>query len=73
MTLALQAPADAGLPTTLDAIDTDAVVAATRRDKKRVGEEVPFVLVDAPGAVVHGRMVEPAALHAAIAELHSAG
>ena len=39
-----------GLPTPLDGADPDAVVMATARDKKRVGEgPVPFVLLDAPG------------------------
>ena len=40
-----------------DGLDVDAVVAATRRDKKRIGAEVPFVLVAAPGDVRHGRPV----------------
>ncbi len=59
----------AGLPTTIGGLDAAEVAAATRRDKKRTGEEVPFVLVDAPGAVEPGRHVGAAALLAAIAEL----
>jgi shikimate kinase/3-dehydroquinate synthase len=59
----------AGLPTQLDGLDPAAIAAATRRDKKRVGEDVPFVLVDAPGAVEHGRSVAPAQLLEAIGEL----
>jgi shikimate kinase / 3-dehydroquinate synthase len=60
----------AGLPTRLeDGIDPDTVVAATARDKKRVGAEVPFVLVHAPGDVRHGEHVEPDAVRAAVAEL----
>ena len=40
-----------GLPTRLEHADPDAVVMATARDKKRLGEgSVPFVLLDAPGA-----------------------
>ena len=60
----------AGLPTTLDDLDVDAVVAATERDKKRrAGEPVPFVLVRAAGDVVHGQPVAPDDLRAAVAEL----
>ena len=50
-----------GLPTRLDDADPDAVVMATARDKKRVGEgPVPFVLLDAPGVAAH-RLRGPAA------------
>ena len=59
----------AGLPTELDGVDPDAVVEATARDKKRVGAEVPFVLVRAPGDVRHGERVEPRELRAAVREL----
>ena len=59
----------AGLPTRIDGIDADAVVTATRRDKKRVGEHVPFVLCTAPGAVVHGAQVAEGDVRAAVAEL----
>ena len=58
-----------GLPTTVDGIEVDAVVAATRRDKKRTGEQVPFVLVAAPGDVSHGHPVPAADLRAAVEEL----
>jgi shikimate kinase/3-dehydroquinate synthase len=61
--------AAAGLPTRLDGADPDAVTAATARDKKRLGASVPFVLVDAPGAVRHGVAVAPAELLAAVREL----
>ena len=62
--------AAAGLPTTLDAgADPAAIVAATRLDKKRRGEEVPFVLVAAPGDVHHGQQVSPADVLAAVSEL----
>jgi shikimate kinase/3-dehydroquinate synthase len=60
----------AGLPTRMDgAIDPAEVVAATRLDKKRRGEDVPFVLVRAPGEVRFGERVGPDALLAAVAEL----
>jgi shikimate kinase/3-dehydroquinate synthase len=61
--------AAAGLPTKLDGADPDAIAAATARDKKRVGAEVPFVLVRAPGDVRHGEPVAPGALRAAVREL----
>ena len=61
--------AAAGLPTTVEGVDVDAVVAATRRDKKRTGERVPFVLVAAPGDVSPGHTVGDAALRAAVEEL----
>ncbi|HWI06875.1 MAG TPA: bifunctional shikimate kinase/3-dehydroquinate synthase [Solirubrobacteraceae bacterium] len=61
--------AAAGLPTTLEDADPEAVVAATRRDKKRVGGRVPFVLVRAPGDVVFGERVEEADVLAAVREL----
>jgi shikimate kinase/3-dehydroquinate synthase len=61
--------AAAGLPTTLEGADPAAVVAATRMDKKRVGESVPFVLVRAPGDVVFGQRVGAPDVLAAVAEL----
>jgi shikimate kinase / 3-dehydroquinate synthase len=61
-----------GLPTSLDgAVDPDAVVAATARDKKRRGGRVGFVLVEAPGDVRTGRPVPEGELRAAVAELRS--
>ena len=58
------------LPTRLEHADPDAVVMATARDKKRVGEgSVPFVLLDAPGAPRTGCSVETRALIAAVREL----
>jgi shikimate kinase/3-dehydroquinate synthase len=60
-----------GLPARLDAdIDVEQVLAATRRDKKRTGEHVPFVLLDAPGEARIGCRVAEEDLRAAIAELH---
>jgi shikimate kinase/3-dehydroquinate synthase len=61
--------AAAGLPTRLDGTDPEAIAAATARDKKRTGAELPFVLVRAPGDVRHGEPVEPGALRAAVREL----
>jgi 3-dehydroquinate synthase len=58
------------LPIRLEHADPDAVVMATARDKKRVGEgSVPFVLLDAPGAPRTGCAVESRALIAAVREL----
>ncbi len=48
------------LPVALDGVSVEQVLEALQRDKKRVGAEVPFVLVDGPGEVVHGRSVKPA-------------
>ena len=59
-----------GLPTTLEDVDVDAVIFATARDKKRVGEgPVPFVLCPGPGDPLIGQTVPPAELRAAIREL----
>ncbi len=60
-----------GLPVELKGADVDAVLAALRRDKKRIGADVPFVLLDAPGHVSHGRFVAEAQVRAAVAELVS--
>ena len=61
-----------GLPTTLDA-DVEAVLAATARDKKRVGEgPVPFVVVHAPGDVRPGAALPEGEVRAAVTELASA-
>jgi shikimate kinase / 3-dehydroquinate synthase len=61
-----------GLPTTLDGVDPDAVVMATARDKKRLGEgPVPFVLLPEPGQPRPGSAVAPRELIAAVRELTS--
>jgi shikimate kinase/3-dehydroquinate synthase len=57
------------LPVTLSGASAQDVLAASARDKKRVGEEVPFVLVRAPGDVSVGNPVAAEELAAAIAEL----
>jgi shikimate kinase/3-dehydroquinate synthase len=61
--------AGAGLPTAAPDLDPDAVFAATRKDKKRMGEGTPFVLLDAPGAPRHGVALEDDDVRAAVAEL----
>jgi shikimate kinase / 3-dehydroquinate synthase len=59
-----------GLPTTMQAVDPDAVVVATARDKKRVGEgPVPFVLLSEPGVARSGCTVAPRELITAVREL----
>jgi shikimate kinase / 3-dehydroquinate synthase len=59
-----------GLPVTLEAADPDAVVMATARDKKRLGEgPVPFVLLAAPGEPQPGCSVPARDLLAAVREL----
>jgi shikimate kinase/3-dehydroquinate synthase len=59
-----------GLPTTLDGVDPDAVVMATARDKKRLGDRpTPFVLLAAPGEPRSGCVVSSRELIAAVREL----
>ena len=59
-----------GLPVRLTEVDPDAVVMATARDKKRVGEgPVPFVLLSEPGQARPGSAVPPRELIAAVREL----
>ncbi len=58
------------LPVSLEGVDPDAVVMATARDKKRLGNgPVPFVLLDGPGAPRAGCPIEPRDLIAAVREL----
>jgi shikimate kinase/3-dehydroquinate synthase len=47
----------------------DAILEAMKRDKKRLGENVPFVLVRAPGDVEFGCEVAAQDVRAAVAEL----
>ena len=55
------------LPTQLHGVDPDAVVMATARDKKRVGDgAVPFVLLSEPGQPRPGSVVAPRELIAAV-------
>ncbi len=61
-----------GLPTELTDVDPDAVVMATARDKKRLGDgPVPFVLLPEPGDARPGSAVPARELIAAVRELAS--
>jgi hypothetical protein len=53
----------------MEDVDAAAVAEATARDKKRTGEAVPYVLVDAPGRVTTGHSVGAPELLAAVREL----
>jgi shikimate kinase / 3-dehydroquinate synthase len=57
------------LPVSFDGAGAEQVVAATARDKKRVGETLPFVLLSEPGEARTGCEVPGAELQAAVAEL----
>jgi shikimate kinase/3-dehydroquinate synthase len=59
------------LPVTLSGASVEDVVEASSRDKKRVGEHVPFVLLGGPGDVSTGHEVSVEDLRAAVAELAS--
>ncbi len=63
--------AQRGLPVRAEGVDIDAVLAAVGRDKKRVGAEVPFVLLEQPGDVTPGHAVPEGELRAAVQELSS--
>jgi 3-dehydroquinate synthase len=59
-----------GLPTNLDpAIETDSVLAAVERDKKRTERGVGFVLLREPGHPEVGQIVDRASVEAAVKEL----
>ena len=58
-----------GLPTVLDGASVDDVIAATAHDKKRIGGELPFVLLRQPGEPLTGCAVGKAELREAISEL----
>jgi 3-dehydroquinate synthase len=59
----------AGLPNRLEGVEPEEVAAATARDKKRTGESVPFVLVEAPGRVTAGHAIGAPDLLSAVREL----
>jgi shikimate kinase / 3-dehydroquinate synthase len=59
----------AGLPLSVSGVDAAEVARATRMDKKRLGEKVPFVLVEAPGHVTPGHGVDDHDLLLAVQEL----
>ena len=59
-----------GLPVKIDGdISLDGVLQAITRDKKRIGAEVPFVLVKAPGEVEYGCTLAGEDVRAAVTEL----
>jgi shikimate kinase / 3-dehydroquinate synthase len=58
-----------GLPVALEGADAEEVLRAVSRDKKRIGESLPFVLVSRPGEVQIGCEVAPAEVRAAVEEL----
>jgi shikimate kinase/3-dehydroquinate synthase len=58
-----------GLPTRMEGVDAGEVVPYLDRDKKRTGERVPFVLVEAPGEVTPGHELDPESVRAALEEL----
>jgi shikimate kinase / 3-dehydroquinate synthase len=61
-----------GLPVEVQGVQTEQILAATTRDKKRIGAHVPFVLVRAPGDVRVGCEVAERELSASVAELVAA-
>jgi shikimate kinase/3-dehydroquinate synthase len=63
--------AERGLPLAFTGADPAEVVALVARDKKRRGDSVPFVLVQAPGEVTPGHEVDQADLLAAVREVHA--
>jgi len=59
-----------GLPVRLDPdLDHEEIVAVARRDKKRRGGRVGYVLVEEPGAILTGRPVAEDELRAALRDL----
>jgi shikimate kinase/3-dehydroquinate synthase len=60
-----------GLPLSFSGVESSTVVELVARDKKRRGDRVPFVLVQAPGEVTHGHAVSDADLLAAVEEVHA--
>lgn len=63
--------ARAGLPTRLDeAVELDAVLAATGRDKKRSAAGLGFVLLERPGVAAHSQSVGADSLREAVEELY---
>ncbi len=59
------------LPATFEGPSTDDVIELIGRDKKRRGDRVPFVLVQAPGEVTPGHEIDPDALRAAVDEVRA--
>ena len=63
--------ADRGLPGRFEGASVDEVLGLLGRDKKRRGGEVPFVLVEAPGAVSPGHVLPERDVRAAVAEVRA--
>ena len=61
-----------GLPVRFEGASVDRLLELMERDKKRREGRVPFVLLEAPGAVTPGHAVDRAALAAAVEELRAA-
>ena len=62
----------AGLPVALDpGIDTDSVLDAIGRDKKRTAEGIGFVTISGPGAVEFGQRIDADSLRRVVDELAS--
>jgi shikimate kinase/3-dehydroquinate synthase len=61
--------ADRSLPVVLEGASVEDVLRASARDKKRLGDTLPFVLLSAPGEVRIGCAVAAADVRAAVAEL----
>jgi shikimate kinase/3-dehydroquinate synthase len=57
------------LPLALEGVSPEVAIEAVGRDKKRLGDKVPFVLLDGPGRVRLGCEVADVDLRAAVAEL----
>ena len=60
-----------GLPIQLDGEEVEQILAATMRDKKRTGTQVPFVLLSSQGDVRVGCHVSPSELRTAVSELQA--
>ena len=60
-----------GLPVTLGGASVEDVVEATSRDKKRIGDHVPFVLLEAPGEVTPRHEITEADLRSAVEEVYA--
>lgn len=58
-----------GLPMRLEGATAQDVLAASRRDKKRLSGDVPFVLVGGPGEIEIGQQVPEQRVRAAVQEL----
>ncbi len=61
-----------GLPLSFSGASVDEVLELIERDKKRASGRVPFVLVESPGEVTPGHVVDSHALRAAVQEVHAA-